>query len=123
MLSLRVDDRVYIHSRFTKVISDIITANRGKFTMITVLGTREGLLHVLIGLDRCSLPTKVDVYVTFDDEPKEVRYEIQIRAVDERMLPDKKNVYCIALPNEPVPKYPYILDADPHNSHDGSVIW
>ena len=123
MLSLRVDDSVYIHSRFTKVISDIITANRGKFTTIAILGTREGLLSVLIGLDRCSLPTKVDVYVTFDGEPKEVCYEIQIRAVDERMLPDKKKVYCIALPNEHVSKYPYITDTGPHNPYDGNVIW
>ena len=123
MLSLRLDDSVYIHSRFMKVISDIIAANRGKFTTIEILGTREGLLSVLIRLDRCSLPTKVDVYVTFDDEPKEVRYEIQIRAVDERMLPDKKNVYCIAVPNKPVLRYPYITDTGPHVLRGGDVIW
>lgn len=122
MLSLRLDDSVYIHSRFMKVISDIITANRGKFTTIEILGTREGLLSVLIGLDRCSLPTKVDVYVTFDGEPKEVCYEIQIRAV-ERILPDKKKVYCIALPNEHVSEYQYITDTGPHDSRGGDVIW
>lgn len=122
MLALRIDDTVCIHSRFMDVVSDIIEANRNEISTIAVIGTRERLLSVMIGLDRQSLPNKVNVYATFDDnKDEEVPYVIQIRAVDERILPNKKSVYCIALRD--TIRYKHIPMGDTGIELDGGIVW